>query len=152
MPLGANVEPIYTVTPRTQGIAITAVNTRSDGNGTIATDIFKAFTAHATYGSYVARIRFSPVATVAATATAATVLRVFISSQTSGATTQANTWLIQEVAAPTQTAAQTTTATNYIEIPLGFALEPNYTILVTTHVANAANTSWTAVVVAGDYA
>lgn len=146
-----NVQPVYSKLPSINGVAISAANTKSDGQGTIATDIFKVFTADATNGSFVTRIRFSPVATVAATATAATVLRVFISNKTSGATTQADTWLFQEVAAAAQTADQTTTATTFIEVPLNFALPPGYTILATTHVANSANTSWTAAVLGGDY-
>lgn len=149
--MSANTEPIYTLTPVVSGVAVGgAANTKSDGQGTIGTDIFKAFQAGAN-GSYVTRIRLHPVATVAATATTATLLRIFISSATSGATTQANTFLFQEVAAPSQTADHSTSATNFIEIPFGFALPANYTILVSSHVVNAANTSWTAMVVGGDY-
>jgi hypothetical protein len=148
----ANIDPVYSKVGSISGIAVGAsANTKSDGQGTIGTDIFKVFTADATNGSYVSRIRLSPVGTVAATATSATVLRIFISSQTSGSTTQTNTWLFQEVAAPAQTTDQTTTATNFIEIPLNIALPPSYTILVSSHIVNAASTSWTATVFGGNY-
>lgn len=147
----ANTAPIYTGTPEIQGVVIGTQNTRSDGNGTIGTDIWLAFTADATEGSFVSKIRFNPIASVAATATAATVLRVFIADVTSGATTSSNCRLFQEIPAGAQTAAQTTTATFFHEIPLNFGLKAGQSILVTTHVANNANTNWQALVFGGDY-
>lgn len=147
-----NKDPIFSKVGRVSGIAIGgAANVLSSGVGTIATDIFLVFTADATNGSFVSRIRLQPVAAVAATATTATVHRIFVSTKTSGATLQADTWLIQEVAAPAQTADQTTTPTNFIEVPLNFALPPSYTILVASHHVNAANTGWTATVFGGNY-
>ncbi len=148
----ANIAPIYSKIGAIAGVAVGgAANTRSDGVGTIGTDMFKVFTADATNGSFVQRVRLSPVATAAATATTATVHRLYISTKTSGGTTQADTWLIQEVSAPAQTADQTAVATAFLEVPINVALPPSYTILVSTHLANAANTSWTAVVFAGNY-
>ena len=97
------------------------------------------------------RIRLAPAASVAATATTATVARFYISSVTSGATTNANTFLIAEVACPAQTADQTTTAISAIDIPLGFVLPAGWTLLMSMHHAAAANTSWGAVVFGGDY-
>lgn len=147
-----NIDPVYSRVGVISGVAVGGTaNTQSGGVGTIATDIFKAFTADATNGSWVSRIRLQPVATVAATATSATVLRIFVSSKTSGATTQADTFLIQEVAAPLQTADQTTVATNFIEVSLNFALPASYTILVSSHIVNAANTSWQATCFGGNY-
>lgn len=130
----------------------TTANTKSDGTGTIGTDILKAFTADSTYGAFVQKVRLNPQASVATTATTATVARIFISSVTSGATTNANTFLWAEVACPAQTADQTTAVTNPIEIPLGFALPAGWVILVSMHAAAAANTSWSFIVIGGDYA
>jgi hypothetical protein len=151
--MAGNIDPIYSkiglIGP---GVVVGATaNAKSDGTGTIGTDIYKAFQADSVNGSWVERIRLSPYGLVAATATSATVLRIFISSATSGATTATNTWLFQEVAAPAQTTAQTTVATNFIEVPLGFMLDPNYTILVASHIINAANTAWHAIVIGGKY-
>ena len=147
-----NVDPIFSKAGSINGIATGGTaNTSSSGTGTIATDIYKVFTADATNGSYVARIILMPVATVAATATTATTIRIFISNKTSGATTQADTWLIREVAAAAQTADHSTSPVNPIEVVLGFMLPASYTILVAHHVINAANTSWTATVIAGNY-
>ncbi len=129
-----------------------AALTTSDGSsGTIGTNIFLAFTADATNGSYVEAIRIMAVASAAATATAATVVRVYISSITSGSTTTANTFLIGELALPAITADQTTTATNWYDLPLGFRLPAGYTILVSSHIVNNANTSLRATVFGGDY-
>ena len=127
-----------------------AANVRTDGNGTIGTDIFKVFTADATNGSWVSRIRLSALNTTISTVTTATVHRIFISNKTSGATTQADTWLFQEVAAPAVTPTATT-CPNFIEVPLNFALPPSYTILVSSHHVNAANTDWTAIVFGGNF-
>lgn len=148
----ANINPIYSKIAVISGIEVgSAANTRSDGSGTINTDIFRVFMADSTNGSWVSRLRLQPTARVAATATAATVFRVYISSQQSGAVLPGNCWPFQEIAAPSVTADQTTTATNPIEVPLNFALPPSYTILVSSHVVNNANTSWTATVFGGNY-
>ena len=150
--MAGNATPIFSRQGSISGVAVggTAL-TDSSGAGTIGTNIFKVFTADATNGSFVQRLVLSPVATVAATATTPTTIRCYISSITSGTSTQANTWLFAEVSAPAQTADHSTTAIAPLVIPLGFILPASYTILVTNHVVNAANTSWTAFVIAGDY-
>lgn len=146
-----NTDAIWSKVGVVNGVAIGgAANTRTDGNGTIGTDIFKVFTADATNGSWVSRIRLCAVNTTISTATTATVHRIFVSNKTTGATTQADTWLIQEVAAPSVTPAPTT-CPNFIEVPLNFALPASYTILVSSHHVNAANTGWTAIVFGGNY-
>jgi len=130
---------------------LTAANTKSDGAGTIGTDIFLAFTADSTNGSLVEYVRFVPTATVAATATTLTTARIFVSSLASGATTAANTTLLKEVQLPVQTADHSTTPTNEIDVPLNIRLPASYTILVTTHVVPVANTGWKATAIGGDY-
>lgn len=146
----ANSDPIFTRNGALNSVLVTAANTSSQGGGTIGTDIFKAFTADATNGSYVQRVRWLPTATTPTTTTA-TVGRVFVSSVTSGATTSANTWLWDEVVLPAISADNATAAVTEFDIILGFALNPGYTILLTNHAAPAANTAWRGIVVAGDY-
>lgn len=149
----ANVAPIYTLTPkigRAIWVAATTANTTNGGVGTIGTNMLLCFTAGAN-GAFITKIRLCPIGLVAATATTATVGRVYISTIASGATTNADTQLWAEVACPAQTAAQTTTATSYIEIPFGIAIAPNETILFSMHHAAAANTGWDITVVGGDY-
>jgi hypothetical protein len=149
--MASNTAPIYGKTPKVSGVAVTAANTKSDGAGTIGTDLFVAFTAGAD-GAWVSEARFTPCASVAATATAGTVGRLFLSSKTSGATTAGtDTWQIAEVPLVAQTADQTTTAITPNVIPINKAIPANYTILASTHAAPNANTSQQATVYGADY-
>ena len=147
----ANTDPIFTRLGAKGSVLITAANTSSQGGGTIGTDIFLAFTADATNGSFIQRVRFIPTAT-APTTTTATVGRVFLSTVASGVVTSANTWLWQEVGLPAIPADNTAAGAPFFDIPLGFALPPGVqTILVTNHAGPAVNSAWRAVVIAGDY-
>jgi hypothetical protein len=148
--MSPNTDPIWVRQPAIGSILITAANTSSQGGGTIGTDIFLAFTADATNGSWVERVRMMPTAT-APTATTATVLRVFVSTQASGTTTSANTYLAAELTVASVNADNASTAVNPHDMPIGFGIEPGQTILVTSHAAPAANTAWRATVIAGDY-
>lgn len=151
--MAANTAPIFTETPVVGAGAWTnssTANTTSTGAGTVGTSMVKLFTSGAD-GSFINRIRISPAGSTAATATTATVARFYISTITSGATTNADTFLFAEVACPAQTADQTTTATSYIEIPCGFYIPTGYFIHMSMHHAAAANTQWTALVLGGNY-
>lgn len=150
----ANTAPIYSRSGSIQGVSVGQnAMTASNGAGVISGTLGVAFIADATNGSWVSRIRLSPVAMTAATATAATTLRIFISkfSASGTVTTPADTWLFTEAAAAAQTADQTTSAISPIEIPLNFALPPSYAILVGSHVVNNAFTAWVANVFGGVY-
>jgi hypothetical protein len=129
---------------------VTAANTSSQGGGTIGTDIFLVLTADATSGTLVEKVSFVPTATTPTTTTA-TVGRVFASTQTSGVTTSANTWLLAEVALPAIAADSATLAGNTIDVAINIRLPAGYTLLVTNHAAPAANSAWLVFVVAGDY-
>lgn len=148
--MAANTDPIFTKAGVIGAVAVTAANTSSQGGGTIGTDIFLAFTADATNGSFVREVRFSLAESTIGTASTATVGRVFISSVTSGTTTSSNTHLWQEVALISQ-APSTTAASAPVVIPLNIMLPASYTILVTNHAAPAANTHWKAIVIGGNY-
>ena len=148
--MAANVSPIFGLTPVLGQVVIGTQNTKSDGTGTIGTDLWLGFTAGAD-GAYIDKIRLSPTASVAATATVATVIRIFLSTVSSGATATTNTSLFQEQAVGIQTAAQTTTGTFFFEIPMGITIPANGTILFSTHIANAANTAWKAVTLGASY-
>jgi hypothetical protein len=149
----ANTSPIYTTTPKVSGTRITAAQTNSVGSGTIGTDIFLAFSAGAN-GSYVQRVRFTLGGATANTASTACVLRVYLSSQGTGATNSTNTALVQEVSAAAQTPNVVTTltgATYPIDIPLNFAIPTGYYILVGASAVAGANTVWTVTTYGGDY-
>jgi hypothetical protein len=145
----ANTAPIFTIVPEFSAVRIQAANTSSSGSGTIGTDIYLAFSPGAN-GSYLQKIRFSLAESTIGTASAACVLRVFLSTQSSGSTSASNTWLIQEVVAATQTPTATLSASP-IDIPLNFAIPSTYYVLVSASVAPTANTTWNANVFAGDY-
>lgn len=145
--MASNTAPNYTRNGAFGSVTVTAPNTSSTGSGTIATDIFKAFTAGAD-GSFIDRVDFIPTASAPFTSTA-TVGRVFLSSITAGATTSANTFLIGEVVLPSVNADNATGANSAYSIPVGFRIPAGYTILVTNHAAAA--TVWRANVIAGDY-
>ena len=149
----ANTAPIFTNVPIIgQGVWTSAstANTSSDGASTIGTSSIKLLTG-GTNGTYVNKIRFTPAATAASTATTSSVHRLFISTITSGATTSANTSLIWEISAPSQTADAPSNVVTSLEVPAGFYIPPNYTLLWSMHAAAAANTLWHAVVFAGNY-
>ena len=151
--MAANTAPIFTDVPVVGAgnwTASSTANTTSTGAGTVGTSMVKLFTSGAD-GSFINRIRISPAGSTAATATTASVARFYISTITSGATTNADTFLFAEVACPTQTTDQTTTATNCIEIPCGFYIPTGYFIHMSMHHAAAANTQWTALVLGGNY-
>lgn len=152
--MAQNTSPIFSLVPVVSSAQLvngTTGSTRSDGVGTVGTDLLKAFTANATNGSFVSKIRISPAGLVAATNTTASVIRIFISSITSGATTAANTFLFAEISTAVIAAAHSTIAVNWYELPINVALPASYTILVSIHAAPAANTQWTCLVFAGDY-
>lgn len=140
--MAANTSPIFGKIPRTPAVAVTAANTSSQGGGTIGTDIFLLYTAPAE-GAYLAKIVATPTASVAGTATTATVGRVFVSSQSSGATTSSNTHNMgREHTLSSQTADSSSAAVIPIEIPIGVWIAGGQSILITNHAAPAANTAW----------
>jgi hypothetical protein len=143
----ANTSPIYSIVGATDSVAFNntglvvgpTANTALDGTGTL----YKAFTAGAN-GSYIQKIRFRPVGSPAAT-----VCRVFISS--SSTTSATNTWLYDEITLPAVTLSQTA-ASSVFELPLNFAIDPNFLLYVTFGTSTgAAGTGYSVVTIAGDY-
>lgn len=146
-----NTNPVFSLTPNNGKAAVTAACTKSDGTGTIGTDLFLLLTAGA-QGTWVSKVRLNSVATSAATSTTATVARLFISTKTSGATTGGtDTFLLAEVTLPSVPADSSSAPTSPIEIPLNIALKAGETLLVSNHATPASNTSQHAVAFAGDY-
>lgn len=146
----ANTDPIFTKNVLLGSVLVTAANTSSQGGGTIGTDIFLVETHNATNGGFNRRLRFIPTAT-AATTTTATVGRIFVSTQASGATTSANTFLLAEVTLPAIAAANASSAVFWFDVRLADGIEAGMSILVTNHAAPAANTAWRVVSFGGDY-
>jgi hypothetical protein len=139
----ANTAPIYTREPDVQWATVvaTAANTTTDlTSGTI----YLCFTADATNGGYVQRIRFRTMGTN----NNQTVARIWINN--GGSTgTAANNILWDEITLPSTTVSQTTAQANY-ELPLNFALPAGYTIYVTLGTAPT-SAGWDLIVIGGKY-
>lgn len=150
--MGANTAPIFTGVPNVGMVVVGGTaNTASDGSGSIGTSMILAFTAGAN-GSFVRRIRLTPYASVASTVISNTVFRVYLSTKTSGSTTSADTHLLMEIGASNSvTADQSTVSVSSIELSLDMAIPTGTTLLVSSHVVNAANTGWQCIVSGGDY-
>lgn len=120
--MAANTAPIYSLLGDIQwgATAITTQNTAKDGTGTVLT----AFTADATNGGFVQRIRFRPAGT-----NIPTVARIFINNGSTNAT-PANNILWDEITLPTSTLSEVA-ALSAFEAPLNFALPPGYKLNVT---------------------
>lgn len=117
-----NVQPIYSKVGDIQWItSVTATNTTTDlTSGTI----YLAFTADATNGGFVQRIRFRSLGT-----NSTTVARVWINN--GGATgTATNNILWDEITLNATTATQVASLATQ-ELPLNFGLPPGYRLYVT---------------------
>jgi hypothetical protein len=148
----SNIDPVYSKqgrfgaggTSSTFSISTSTANTAFDGSGTIGTDIFVAFTADATNGSFlrsvVAKIRSTGVGV-------ASVLRLFINNGSANGT-NTNNALYKELSIPAITATQTA-ATPDFEIPCNIMLPPGYRILYTFGTAPV--NTWMVFGVGGDY-
>jgi hypothetical protein len=149
--MAQNTAPVFGQTPRLDDVNITttATHTRSDGVGTIGTNLFLAFTAGPS-GSYVQKVRFMSVAS-APTTGVATVLRAYYSTVGTGTTVAADTALLGEISVGALASANATNATNFYELPLNFAMPANTYILVAQHGAQTTNQNWQAFVIASDY-
>jgi hypothetical protein len=143
----ANTSPIYSIVGATDSVAANntglvvgpTANTAQDGSGTL----YKAFTAGAN-GSYIQKMRFRPVGSPVAT-----VCRVFISSSSTTSTTV--TWLYDEITLPAITLSQTAASSVY-ELPLNFAIDPNYLLYVAFGTSTGSSgTGYSIVTIAGDY-
>ena len=120
--MAANTAPIFSAAGDIQWgtTAITTANTAKDGTGTVLT----AFTADATNGGFVQRIRFRAAGT-----NIATVARIFINNVSSNAT-PSNNILYDEITLAATTLSETSALAVY-ELPLNFALPAGYKLNVT---------------------
>jgi len=145
-----NTDPLFVATPLVGSVLVTAANTSSQGGGTIATDIFLVDTSGAD-GTFWGIARWIPTATTPTTTTA-TVGRLFFSTQSSGATTSANTYLIAETTLPAIAADNASTAATWFDVPLNQAVPTGMNLLATNHAAPAANSAWRVILLrSGDY-
>jgi len=138
--MAANTAPIFTLLGDIQWgtTAITSANTAKDGTGTVLT----AFTADATNGGFVQKIRFRAAGT-----NVATVARVFINNGSTNATA-GNNILFDEITLSATTLSEVASLPVY-ELPLNFALPPGYKINVT--IGTSVSAGYYVSVVGGKY-
>lgn len=116
--MAANIDPIYSRIGDVQWAApILTANTAKDGTGTVAT----IFTADATNGGYVQKLRIRPVAT-----NVATVVRIWINNGSTTATAINNS-LFDEISVAATTNIETASIIG-TEIPMNLALPAGYKI------------------------
>lgn len=140
--MASNFSPIYSRVADIQwGDYMVTANTTADLTGGT---IYLVFTADATNGGYVQKLRLR--ATPAGNTTA-TVCRVWINNGSTTGTAVNNT-LFDEITLPATTASGTAATANY-EVPLNFALPPGYRIYCTIHTASA--NGWKPSIVGGKY-
>jgi len=142
--MAANNLPIYTKRGDVQWTTnMTAVNATTDlTSGTL----YLAFTADATEGGYVQRIRFKPN-NAAGTNNVATVARVWLNNGLTTATAANNTF-IDEISLPATTGVAAAALPVY-ELPLNFAMPPGYIIYVT--LGTGVTGGYRATVIGGKY-
>lgn len=148
----ANTVPIYPVTPVCPHVVITSsttANVATDGSSTIGTSSVLVGSS-GTNGTFWRFCRIKPYAT-SNTTTSATVIRLFKTTQSSGATTNANTSLIGEMQIPAVSAANTTGAVPDFDIPLNIALPSGTNIIAVTSIVAAANSGFAITLFGGDY-
>jgi hypothetical protein len=120
--MAANTSPIYTRLADVQWgtTAITTANTAKDGTGTVLT----VFTADATEGGFVQKIRFRAAGT-----NVATVARIFINNGSTNATA-GNNILYDEITLAATTLSEVASLALY-EVPLMIPLPAGYKINIT---------------------
>ena len=120
--MAANTAPIFSSLGDIQWgtTVLTTLNTAKDGTGTV----LDVFTADATNGGFVQRIRFRSAGT-----NIATVARVFINNGSANST-PANNILYDEITLAATTLSEVAALAVY-ELPLNFALPPGYKLNVT---------------------
>lgn len=133
-----NTKPIFSSAPQINWCSLTAANTAKDGTGTVGT----VFTAHATKGGRVEKLRVRPLGT-----NVITVARVFINNGSTSATA-ANNSLFTEITLAATTVSEVAAQTE-VEYTLNLALPAGYKLLVTLGTAVAAGHQFTAV--GGEY-
>lgn len=142
----ANTAPIYVLVPDVSNNGTTGMNqlvtaAANDYTGAGANNSL-IFTAHATEGSYIERIRFKAGGT-----NVATVARIFINNG-STPTTAANNVFFGEMGLPATTAIATA-ATVDLGYLMGFGINPGFRIYIGLGTAVAAG--WVCTAIGGRY-
>jgi hypothetical protein len=144
--MAANINPIYTRVPDVStndgtGMATTMTTATGDYTGVSANHVL-VFTADATEGSYISRLRFQAIGT-----NTASVARIYINNGSTAGTASNNAFYGQ-VSLPATTAINTA-ATVEIDYPMNLGLNPGFRVYVGLGTTVAAG--WVCVGVGGQY-
>lgn len=144
--MAANTAPIFTLTPEvatngTTGMSQLVLNAANDYTG-IDADVTLVFTADATNGSYVKKLRFKAGGT-----NTASVARIYLNNGSTNGTATNNAFY-GEVSLPATTASAVA-ATIDIDYPMEFALPAGFRIYFGLGTAVAAG--WACVAIGGNY-
>lgn len=144
--MAANTQPIYSIkgdVSTNDGTTMQSVVTTATGDYTGASaNHVLVYTADATSGGYIRKLRF-----VAAGTNVATVARIYLNNGSVN-TTAANNKLFGQISLPATTASNTA-ATVEVEYPIEAALNPGFRIYV--GVATTVASGWSVTAVAGQY-
>ena len=126
--MAANTSPIFVRAVRNAGISSgTSANTNKDGTGSVVT----VFTADATNGSKIEKVRLTHMGT-----NVATVVRFFVNNGSSNGTAT-NNWLVKEVTMAANTNSEVAASTA-VEVALDLVLPAGYKLNATIGTAIAA--------------
>jgi len=140
--MAANTAPIFSNAGAVSlGTAITAIVSDYTGAGANNQVIFSA---NATNGGFVQRIRFKAAGT-----NAVSVVRIYLNNGSAN-TSAANNTFYGELSLPATTAS-TTAGTVDIDYPMNFALPPGYRLVVGISAASTLASGWVPTVIAGAY-
>lgn len=144
--MAANTQPIYSISgdvsrDGTTGMTTAITTATGDYTGASANHIL-VFTANATNGGFIQRLRFKALGT-----NTASVARIYLNNGSAN-TSAANNSFYGEVALPATTAINTTSTID-LDYPMDFALPAGFRIYV--GVATTVAAGWVCVPIAGKY-
>lgn len=145
--MAQNTAPIFTLVPKISFAQVTAADAVSDGT---SANVVLAFTADATNGSFLSKLRFTARSNSAAPSTAVAAARIYINNGSTNATATNNV-LYGELGLPvTVTGVTATAAVPSFEIPMNIQMPPSYRIYVGV-TAITANAYWMVTAIGADY-
>jgi hypothetical protein len=145
--MSGNSDPVYSrqgdvSTNGTTGMSQAITAAANDFTGASANNVL-VFTADATNGGFVQRLRFKATGTNSSATTA----RIFLNNGSAN-TTAANNAFYGEITLPAVTVSATAAQVD-IDYPIGFALNPGFRIYV--GLATAPTVGWTCTAIGGKY-
>jgi hypothetical protein len=141
----ANTAPIFSIIGAVEFSSVMSLANTGHVSGSTSYLVFTG----GTNGSYLQKIRFRHIPNTAIANANATVARVWVNNGLDR-TNHLNSTLFDEITIAANTTSSVAASTNY-ELPLNFAVPPNYAIYVTLGTAPTSGTYIQATCIGGDY-